>query len=253
MNCSTFRETMYLREDEVSPAEWTDFQRHRITCERCAAEYRRVERALRFVDLAAAEGPLPGEPHGLGDAVVSRIVAERLPGSFSAAKPAFQALLDWLGIGWVRVSLATALVLIWGSFAAEYSSGYLRIVTLESELTNESAAGTTPDIRTFTRSDLSELSSLLPTIIPGKDAFFQVSGDWIVINKASMERFILLYNDLQALAPLLPPEFRAAHPELWKLLSQKQKTPPDMETLLRERQSLIRELNDLLPQERKTP
>ena len=253
MNCTTFREMMYLREDEFSPGVWADFQRHRVTCEHCSAEYSRVERALRLVDLAAAQPPLFTESHGLGEAVVSRILQKGVPPRSRVANPSYGALLDWLNIGWVRVSFAAALVLICGVFVAEYSSGYLRIVTLESDMTNQSAIRTTPDVRALTRSDFSEASSLLSTMVLGKKSFFQVSGEWVMINKTSVEKFILLYNDLQALAPSLPPEFRTAHPELWKLLSQQKKSSPDVETLLRERRSLIRELNDLLPQERESP
>jgi hypothetical protein len=73
-----------------------------------------------------------------------------------------------------------------------------------------------------------------------------------MINKKSIEDFILLYNELQSITPELPPEFRTAHPQLWKLLTKK-KDAKELDALLKERTSLIRELNDLIPQERKIP
>jgi len=53
-----------------------------------------------------------------------------------------------------------------------------------------------------------------------------------MINKKSIEDIILLLNQLQSIAPQLPPEFRAAHPQLWKLLTKK-KDAKELDALLR--------------------
>ena len=104
----------------------------------------------------------------------------------------------------------------------------------------------------LTRSGASDVVSDLSRFVTGKKSFFEVSGDWVMINKNSIENFILLYNDLQTIAPKLPQEFSATHPQLWKLLAKK-KYPKELDALLKERMSLIRELNDLIPEERRTP
>ena len=77
-------------------------------------------------------------------------------------------------------------------------------------------------------------------------ASVELTNDWVLMNKQSFEEFILLYDELKDNTSQLPPEFRAENPGLSKLLETKQRSA-QVDVLLKDRESLIRELNRLLP------
>jgi hypothetical protein len=252
MNCSAFRKKMYLREDELGPDQWKEFQRHRSTCAECLLEYRKVERATEALARIGRAAPLPPDPAKMATSVIIELEKRMQAVGSIRVFGAFDAFIGWLGLAGVRVGIVSLLVFICASFAVEYTSGYIDIEGLENSMTTYSSAQTAGSAQLLAGSDATDLVAVLSKIVVGEKSFFDVSGDWVMINKNSIEKFILLYNDLQSIAPNLPPEFRAAHPELWKLLTQK-KAPKDLEAIVKDRKSLIRELNELIPHERKTP
>ena len=196
--------------------------------------------------------PIPPNPSGMASAVIVEFQKGTSAVGSVKVYGSYDTFIEWLGLTGVRVAIVSLLVFICASFAVEYTSGYIDIEGLENSMTTYSSARTTGPAQLLAGSDATDLVAALSKIVVGEKSFFEVSGDWVMINKNSLEKFILLYNDLQSIAPNLPPEFRAAHPELWKLLIQK-RAPKDLDTIIRERKSLIRELNELIPQERKTP
>ena len=123
---------------------------------------------------------------------------------------------------------------------------------LETSITAYSSMQSGVPAPFLTQADASGVVSDLSRFMTGEKPFFEVSGNWVMINKKSIEDFILLYNELQPVAPQLPPEFRETHPQLWKLLTKKRDAKA-LDALLKERMSLIRELNSLIPQEKRTP
>jgi len=251
MNCAAFRREMYLREEEFEPARWKEFQRHRSSCAECSLEYRNLEKATEILARTSKAIPLPPDPAKMATAVIIELEKSMPAAGSTKVFEAFDAFVGWLGLSGVKVGIVSLLVFICASFAVEYTSGYFDIEGLENSMTTYSAVRTTGPAQILAGTDATDAVTALSKIVAGEKSFFEVSGDWVMINKNSLEKFILLYNDLQSIAPNFPPEFRAAHPELWKLLTQK-KAPKDLDTIIRERKSLIRELNELIPQERKT-
>jgi hypothetical protein len=243
---------MYLREDELGPEEWREFQRHRSTCAGCAAEHRKVEQTLNAVARLGDRIPNPPNPVVMANTVVGEIEHLKPRRASVRARSVYEIFVQWLGLPRVRVAIASVLTFICGSFAVEYTSGYLHIMGLENSMMTYSSSQTNASAQFLTQSDASDVVSDLSRFVIGKKSFFKVSGDWVMINKSSIENFILLYNDLQSVAPKLPPEFRATHPQLWQLMTKK-KDPKELDALLKERMSLIRELNDLIPPERRSP
>ena len=252
MNCSTFRKVMYLREDEAGADQWKEFQHHRATCTECSLEYRRLERSMEALARLGKIAPLPPAPVELANAVIGEIEQRTSAVGPTEVIAGYDGFIGWLGLGRVRIGIVSLLMLICATFAIEYTSGYLDIEGLENSMTSYSSAQSAGPAQLLDRNAATDLVSALSRIVVGEKSFFAVSGDWVMINKSSIEKFILLYNDLQAIAPSLPPEFRAAHHELWKLLTQR-RNPKDLDAIIKERNSLIRELNDLIPPERKTP
>jgi hypothetical protein len=240
---------MYLREDELGPGELREFQHHRTTCPACAAKYREVERTQEVLTRLKNRTPKSTNPVAMANAVIGEIERKR---SRKISASVYDVIVLRLGLPGVRIAIASVLTLVCASFLIEYTTGYLHIKGLESSMTTSSLVQSDFPAPFLTQTDASGVVSDISRFATGKKSFFEVSGNWVMINKTSIEDFILLYNELQSIAPKLPPEFRAAHPQLWKLLIKK-KDAKELDALLKERMSLIRELNDLIPQERKIP
>lgn len=240
---------MYLREDELGPDEWKEFRRHHSTCLTCAAEYRKVERMEQALTRLKNRNPHPLNPVAVADAIIDEI---ELVKPWNESASIYDILVQWLDLPKVRGALASVLTFICASFLIEYTYGYVHIKGLETSITTYSSMQSSVPAPFLTQADASGVVSDLSKFVTGKRSFFEVSGNWVMINKKSIEDIILLLNQLQSIAPQLPPEFRAAHPQLWKLLTKK-KDAKELDALLKEQTSLIRELNDLIPQERKIP
>ncbi len=249
MNCTRFRKAMYFREDELGPDEWREFQRHLSTCRACVAKYREVERTQEVLALFKNRTPNSTNPVAMANAVIGEIERNN---SRKTSASVYDLIVLRLGLPVVRIAIASTLTLLCASFLIEYTSGYVHVKGLETSISTSSLVHSDFPAPFLTQNDALGVVSDLSRFATGKKSFFEVSGNWVMINKASIEDFILLYNELQSITPKLPPEFRAAHPQLWKLLTKK-KDAKELDALLKERMSLIRELNDLIPQERKIP
>ncbi len=249
MNCKTFKKIMYLHEDELGPGEWREFQHHLTTCQACAARYLEVERTQEVLTRLKNRTPNSTNPVAMADAVIGEIERGR---SRKTTTSVYNVIVLRLGLPRVRFAIVSVLTFVCVSFSVEYTSGYVHIKGLETSMTTSSLVQSDFPTPFLTQNDARGVVSDLSRFATGKKSFFEVSGNWVMINKKSIEDFILLYNELQSIAPKLPPEFRAAHPQLWKLLTKK-KDAKELDALLKERMALIRELNDLIPQERKIP
>lgn len=249
MKCTRFRNAMYLREDELGPGEWREFQHHLTTCPACAAKYLEVERTQEVLTHLKNRTPNSTNPVAMANAVIGEIERKK---SRRTTTGVYDVIVLRLGLPGVRFAIASALTFVCVSFLVEYASGFVHIKGLESSMRTYSSSQSGMPIPFLTQTDAAEVVSDLSRFATDKKSFFEVSGNWVMINKTSIEDFILLYNELQSIAPNLPPEFRTAHPQLWKLLTKK-KDAKELDALLKERMSLIRELNDLIPQERKIP
>jgi hypothetical protein len=240
---------MYLREDELGPGEWKEFQHHLTTCPACAARYLEVERTQEVLTRLKNRTPHSTNPVAMADAVIGKIEWEK---SRKTSASVYDMIVLRLGLPGVRFAIASVLTFICASFLVDYTYGYVHIKSLETSIATPSSLQSGVPVPFLTQTDASGMVFDLSRFVTGKRSFFAVSGNWVMINKTSIEDFILLYNELQSIAPKLPPEFRTAHPQLWKLLTKK-KDAKELDALLKERMSLIRELNDLIPQERKIP
>jgi len=249
MECARFRKAMYLRKDELEPGEWTEFQLHLTTCTACAATYLEIERTQEALARLKNRTPHSTNPVAMANAVIGEIERDR---ARKTSAGVYDMIVLRLGLPSVRLAIASVLTFVCVSFLVEYTSGYVHVKGLESSMGTYSSSQSDMSAPFLAQTDAAEVVSDLSRFAMGKKSFFEVSGNWVMINKKSIEDFILLYNELQSIAPKLPPDFRAAHPQLWKLLTKK-KDARELDALLKERTSLIRELNDLIPQERKIP
>jgi hypothetical protein len=240
---------MYLRQDELGPGEWREFQHHLTTCPACAAKYLEVEQTQEALARFKNRNANSTNPVAMANAVIGEIEREK---SRKTTKSVYDVVVLRLGLPGVRFAIASALTLVCASFLFEYISGYVHIKGLETSMTTYSSLQSGMPLPFLTQTDAAEVVSGFSRFAMGKKSFFEISGNWVMINKKSIEDFILLYNELQSITPELPPEFRIAHPQLWKLLTKK-KDAKELDALVKERTSLIRELNDLIPQERKIP
>ncbi len=250
MKCSVFRERMYLAEDELHPDKLEELARHREECAECAAEYRKVQETQKIIAHLRDSRPQVAHPLIMANTVISRIEAEELHHKVQGFGKSYEELILWLSRPPVRFAVASLLFFICLGFAVEGTSAYLDISRLETTMTTYSSLQ--PTISLFGQGSGPGVVSDALRLAAGKRSFFEVSGDWVMLDRSSVENILTVYNELQANARILPPEFRASHPHLMKLLTKK-KAPGQLDAVLKEREALIRELDDLIPQERETP
>ncbi len=250
MNCSEFRETMYLREDELTPGEILMFERHRSECGDCAAEFHAAQSITKAVNALRRSTPKLDDPLLLINTIAKKI---EVPGESSQnRRRALDAVVEWLAIPEVRVTFASLLICIVTAFVIEYSFAYVQVQGLENSLSRNRSLQIPSGEQASIESNAADAVSELTQFVAGRQSFLSVSGDLVILNKSSIEKYILLFSELQSNAARLSPEFLAAHPRLSRLLTSK-KEPARLDSLLKERDSLIRELNELIPRERKLP
>ncbi len=250
MNCSEFRKTMYFREDELTAGEMRLLERHRSECETCAAEYRASQSVAKAVNALRRTTPKLNDPLLLTNAIAQEI--EALGESSQNTRRAFDAVVEWLAVPQIRVVFSSILICIVTAFVIEYSAAYVQVQGLENSLSRNRSFQTPSDEQASIESNAADAVSDLTQFVAGRHSFLSVSGDWVMMNKSSIEKYILLFGELQSNAARLSPEFRAAHPQLSRLLTAKRE-PARLDSLLKERKLLINELNELIPRERKLP
>jgi hypothetical protein len=241
---------MYLREDELTPGEILMFERHLSECEACAAEYRAAQSVAKAVNVLRRSRPTLDNPLLLTNTIAGKI--EALGESSQNRRPAFDAVVEWLAVPQIRVVFASLLFCIVTTFIIEYSFAYVQVQGLENSLSRNTSLQTPSGDRASMESNAADAVSELTQFVAGRQSFLSVSGDLVIVNKSSIEKYILLFSELQSNAARLSPEFLATHPRLARLLMLK-KDPARLDSLLKERNSLIRELNELIPRERKLP
>jgi hypothetical protein len=241
---------MYLREDELTAGEILMFERHISECEACAAEYRAAQSIAKVVNTLRRATPKFDDPLLLTNMVVGKI--EGLGESSQNKRSAFDAVVEWLAVPDVRIVFASLLICIVTAFIIEYSFAYVQVQGLENSISRYTSLQTSSRDQASIEGNATNAVSELTQFVAGRQSFLSVSGDLVIMNKSSIEKFILLYGELQSNAARLSPEFLAAHPRLSRLLTSKKK-PARLDSLLKERDSLIRELNELIPRERKLP
>ena len=248
MKCTEFREKMFLRDDELTAEELKGLERHRNDCTACGAEYRSLQPVRRVVQLLQHNEPKLRNPGFITEAILNKLRDDQRPALHTMT--VYDRFVAWLSTPGVRLTSASLLFVIVGSFAVEYSSAYVQIKKLETTVAKSSFERGTQSVSTLAPGDAADMISDAAKVIAGKKSYVEVSGDWVMINRGSIKRLVLLYNELQANTPRLPAEFRSTHPRLSQLLDTKRE-PEQLEALLRDRKTLIEELNDLIPQERK--
>lgn len=252
MTCKKFMELAYLSEDELDAETISELQRHKAECAACAAEYAQIEHARQAIRDLRAHQPVLTDPMLLINEVVGRIEREAALTARQLPMSAFDRLIVRLSLPATRAAMACALLLIAGSFAFEYTSAFIQMKTLEGAMEKRSALHEQYETAAMDPGRLLTAASDLTKLIYGKQSTAQLSENWIVMNRASLEQFLLLYNDLKKDASRLPPEFREANPGLTKLLETDQQSA-QMAVLMKDREALIRELNRLVSSERETP
>ena len=248
MKCAEFREKMFLRDDELTAEELKGIERHRDECAACAAEYDSLQPVHRVARLLQHNEPKLTNPGFITGTILNKLRHDQLLALRTTTM--YDRFIVWLSTPGVRLASASLLFAIVGSFALEYSSAYLQIKELESTMTRTSRERGPRSVSTLAPGDAADMISDAAKVIAGKKSYLEVSGDWVMINRGSIKKLVLLYNELQANSPRLPTEFRVTHPRLTQLLNAKRE-PEELEALLKDRKILIEELNDLIPQERK--
>jgi len=243
---------MYLRDEELEARERSKLERHRSECAACAAEYARVESVRKITAALKAQNPVFTYPLLLTNSVISRIEEDAVPVRSSRPESFFDRLAAMLAAPGMRIVMASLLLFIAGVFAVEYTSAYVSIKGYEEHINTISSQDKDAAAAMMAQGNLLTTAEDLSKLISGKQSFVEVSENWVMINKNSLEKLLLLYDELKDNALKLSPEFHVANPRLSKLLTAK-KQSTQLDLLLKEREPLIRELNRLIPKERKTP
>ncbi|HLP17053.1 MAG TPA: hypothetical protein VK470_12390 [Bacteroidota bacterium] len=248
MTCNDALKKMYLRDEELSEAEAAEVKRHCEKCAACNAEYARVRSSLNVIKAFRHQTPSMNDPLQLINSVIGQIEREARQGvTASSSESLSERVMMWLCAPRVRLAIAAMLVVMTASFIVEYTSAFVSLKKFEETVGvatskyqhHSTAAG-------LDQSRLLEAARDFSKLIAGRQSSVALSENWVVMNKQSLERFLLLYEELKHHASELPPEFRAENPGLARLLETEQPAA-QAEMLVRDREALIRELNALLP------
>jgi anti-sigma factor RsiW len=139
MTCKEFLNLMYLRDDELDGVKRTELERHRSTCAACASEYARVESSRRVIHDLSLQVPKLTDPLIVTNSVIGRIENDAMKKKSSHPESMLDRWIVWLSAPGVRAVMAGLLLLITGSFAVEYTSGFVRMKGYEETLEKRTA------------------------------------------------------------------------------------------------------------------
>jgi len=252
MKCKEFREKMYLKNDELETQELSDLERHRLECIDCRMEYERVASVHRITDSLKTQEPELIDPLLLTNSILSRISEDALRKHSPRSESFFDQFVILMTAPNLRMTMAIMLFIIVGSFAIEYTSGYMYLKEYEEQIDKSYAQQENASASLISQGNLLNTAEHFYNIVSGKQSSVEITENWVLMDKKSFQDFLLLYDDLKDNASKLSPEFRAENPHLSKLLTTEQQSV-QLDLLLKEREALIHELNRLLPKERKMP
>ncbi len=252
MKCKEFREKMYLKNDELEKQELSDLEHHRLECVECRLEYERVVSMQKITAILKNQDPELTDPMVLTNSILSQIAKDSLRDHSLQPESFFDKCVILMATPKMRMTMAILLFIITGSFAIEYTSGYVYLKGYEERLEKSGMQQENATAAFGSQENLLNRVENLFNIISGKQSSIEVTEHWVLMDKKSFQEFLLLYDELKDNASQLSPEFREAHPHLFKLLSTNQQSV-QLDMLLKDRETLIRELNRLVPIERKMP
>jgi hypothetical protein len=252
MNCKEFREKMYLRNDELEAQVLSDLELHRLECGECRTEYARVASMQRITDTMKTQNPELTDPLLLTNSILNRIKEDALRKHSLRPESFFDQFVILMATPSLRMTMAIMLFFITGTFAIEYTSGYVYLKGFEERINESNMQQENVSASLISQGNLLNTAEYFYNIVSGKQASVEVSENWVLMDKKSFKIFLLLYDELKDNASKLSPEFRAANPHLSKLLTVDQQSV-QLDMLLKEREALIHELNRLVPKERKMP
>lgn len=252
MKCKEFRDKMYLKNDELDTHELSDLERHRLECVECRLEYDRVASMHRITDTLKNQDPELTDPLLLTNSILSRISEGVLKKYTTRSESFFDRFVILMAAPSLRMAMAIMLFIITGSFAIEYTSGYLYLKGYEERIEQSTMQQENTSASIISHGNLLNTAEHFYNMVSGKQTTVEISENWVLMDKQSFQDLLLLYDDLKSNASKLSPEFRAENPHLSKLLSIERQSV-QLEILLKDREALIRELNRLVPKERKMP
>ena len=242
---------MYLEEDGLSDREREEFSRHRSTCPQCAAVFARLEQSRSVIHRLAATVPALSDPHN----VALNIMKSIAPGMKSKQRlrnSLFNSMVDWLVLPHVRAGMALLLLVAVLSFILEYSSAFFRLKEFEERIAIAEQGESSRAGMGIGRDQLVQGVLDLSRLLSVDRSFTALGSDWVMVKRSSLKSMMLLFNELNATASQIPPEFQREYPELSTLLLQNGASFP-VEELRGNRDELLRELNTLISTERKMP
>lgn len=243
---------MYLKEDELDAEVLSGLKRHRLECAACAAEYASVELSRRVTAVLKEQTPEMSDSLLFTNSVIGLIENEVMKSQAGKSSSAFDRFVILLSAPRLRWVMAGMLFFIVGSFAFEYTSAFVTMKQFEENVDKKTLSHEDAAVTIMSQKNLLNAVEDLSKLISGEQLFVEVSDNWVMINKNSLEKFFLLYSELKENDSILSKEFREANPSISRLLETKiQATQLDI--LLKERESLINEFNRLIPKERKQP
>ena len=252
MDCRAFRKLMYLREDELDAELRVEFHSHRSTCGDCASEYRAMQKAMNTIVGLGREIPEGLRTAALEDSVLGEIEGKAASKKAVGMWEGFDVFVAWLGTPKVRVAIALTLAVMVSSFGVEYTSGYADISAMERSIDRSSPAqAELPETWLLGNEGAAAVSALLEASV-GKGALRGAMNEEPGLRDSSSPQLIQIYESVQSLARRLPPSAFAGHPEFWTLLRARD-NPRDLDTLLRKRTILLREIYNFIPEGRRTP
>jgi hypothetical protein len=252
MKCKEFRKKMYLRDDELEARELSDLEQHRLECAECGTEYARVASIQRITDTMKTHNAELTDPLLLTNSILNQIKEDAIRMHSFQSISIFDRFVTLLAAPAVRMTMVIMLFIIVGSFAVEYTSGYVYLKKYEERINESNLQQENTSASLINQGNLLNTAEYFYNIVSGEQSSVEVSENWVLMDKKSFQNFLILYDELKDNASKLSPEFRASNPHLSKLLTVEEQSM-QLDMLLKEREALIRELNRLVPKERKLP
>jgi hypothetical protein len=193
MNCEKLHEILMGKNiSELSSQEYDLIQKHIVTCHNCKEYLEKITKAEDYLIGLSKTEPTPINDELMADSIFSLINNhDKIPDQISIINDIF----NWFQKDLVRYAIIGILITIIGFYGYQEYYTAKRIYVLEKQLSQSAEKNQTTAAISTQLIDVNWIYGLY-MYLSGSNAYWEVKGNVIVINKSNLKTLLMDFNKL---------------------------------------------------------
>jgi hypothetical protein len=246
MKCSDINNLIYLKEEELSPDEFTALMKHLEECPSCAKEFSENAQSALLIDRIKRSSPLLADEVLFTDSVMEQIDNKVLSPEISFPGSILDRVSQFFLIPLVRAAAVSVILILVSTFIVQQYLVFHNVSDLENKLAINNGTQFTAAQIGFNGLKGVKLASDLYNLVNGSSFYADLSRGMILADKSKINELLTLYSRMQSYKRLYSKEIEEKYPELNTFLG-KELSIEGLQEFVKKNENLIRELSRKIP------